>query len=392
MKLGFHYHSNFKKIGNQVKVPGYIGVFIDSIAAQVDELFLFLEEQPDVNSAEEDYILTQSNITLISLGSKSTFYSRLLNPKPRIDIIKTYAQKLDAFLLRAPSPLAPHIFSALSPNLPVYPLLVGNYVKGLKDLQQPFIRKVGIITLTYFYQWLHNKMISRAKIFVNSGELFKDNQTRAQAIHLIKTTTLNKDSFFTREDTCQSATIKLLFTGRINFQKGLRELIEAMSILSQFNLELHIVGWEEKGTFSYEEALKSLAQTKGLANQVFFHGKKQIGAELNAFYKTADIYVIPSYHEGFPRTIWEALANSLPVIATTVGSIPYYLENNKNAILIQPQKVDELAQAISLIINDKELRKKLINQGYTLTQEVTLEKQAQILINQLKKYTSEQNL
>lgn len=389
MRLGFNYHSNYKKNGSQIIVPGYIGVFIDSIARQVDTLYLFLEEQTDSSSTEEDYTLQQSNIILVSLGNKSTFYNRLLNPYTRIAIIKSYAAKMDAMLLRAPSPLAPHIFKALYKTTPVYPLIVGNYVKGLKDLQQPFVRKAGIILFTLYYQLLHNAMISKSKIFVNSGELLKENENRAKAINLIKTTTLSNDSFFQRDDTCLNQEINVLFTGRINFQKGLRELVAAVaSLKDRFNITIHIVGWEEKGAFSYEEALKDLAAQSGIGDRIIFHGKKKVGEELNAYYRKADIYVIPSYHEGFPRTIWEAMAASLPVIATKVGSIPYYLENNKHALLIAPQSTEELADAITTIINNPPVRQHIISNAYTMAQDITLDKQAELLINQIKEYST----
>lgn len=387
MRLGFNYHSNYKKSGSQIIVPGYIGVFIDSIARQVDTLYLFLEEQTDDSSTEEDYTLLQSNIILVSLGGRSTFYKRLLNPHSRISIIKSFASKMDAMLLRAPSPLAPHIFKALYKKIPVYPLIVGNYVKGLKDLQQPFVRKAGIILFTLYYQLLHNAMIVRSKIFVNSGELLKENENRAKSINLIKTTTLSNDSFFQRDDTCMSKEINVLFTGRINFQKGLRELIGAVaSLKDRFNIIIHIVGWEEKGTFSYESALKDLATQSGIGDRIIFHGKKTIGEELNGYYRKADIYIIPSYHEGFPRTIWEAMAASLPVIATKVGSIPYYLENNKHALLIAPQSIEEISDAITTLLTNPSVRQHIIANAYKMAQEITLDKQAELLIGQIKEY------
>ncbi|MCO1498175.1 glycosyltransferase, partial [Limosilactobacillus reuteri] len=91
----------------------------------------------------------------------------------------------------------------------------------------------------------------------------------------------------------------------------------AVAILSnKYKIIIDIVGWEEQGSFSYEKALKQIAIENGIGEKIIFHGKKEIGPELNTYYRNADIYAIPSYHEGFPRTIWEAMANSLPVIAT----------------------------------------------------------------------------
>ena len=97
-----------------------------------------------------------------------------------------------------------------------------------------------------------------------------------------------------------------------------------------------------------------------------------------------DIYILPSYHEGFPRTIWEAMANSLPVVATNVGGIPNYLENNKNVILIEPKSVEEIVLGISKLLNNNTLRKNIIKNGYNLASKNTLEIQTKKMIKTLK--------
>jgi glycosyltransferase involved in cell wall biosynthesis len=84
----------------------------------------------------------------------------------------------------------------------------------------------------------------------------------------------------------------------------------------------------------------------GVESNVKFHGKKSIGPVLNAVYQSCDIYVIPSYHEDLPKTIWEAMANGMPVIATKVGAIPEYLTNEKNVVLIEPKYVAEIVKML----------------------------------------------
>ena len=109
-----------------------------------------------------------------------------------------------------------------------------------------------------------------------------------------------------------------------------------------------------------------------------------MGPELNKYYQESQIYVIPSYFESFPRTIWEAFANSLPVIASDVGSIPFHTSNNENILLIQPKDVNSLKNAIKELITDKELRKKLIMNGRECVKDVTLELQSEKLISNIK--------
>lgn len=60
---------------------------------------------------------------------------------------------------------------------------------------------------------------------------------------------------------------------------------------------------------------------------------------LNKMYRKAEINAIPSNHEGFVKTIWEAMANSLPVLATSEGGIPDYLTNYDNAIFVEPKNI-----------------------------------------------------
>lgn len=381
MKLGFHYHAPFKNANGTILLPGNIGIFVDELAKHCEQVYLFLEEQTDTHSIEEDYILQGKNIVLVSLGAKSTFYKRLLAPKSKLDVIAQHIHKIDHLLLRSPSPLCPHIHKRFHNICPTTNLLVGNYIRGLRSLKQPFIRKTAIIVLTYYYQWLQNKMIKNTDLIVNSVVLGTENQQRARSIHHVKTTTISKEHFYYRTDTFTQSAKRILFTGRINFQKGLRELISAVALLKNpHSYIIDIVGWEEPGTFSYTEALKVLAAEKNIPDQLVFHGKKKVGEELNQFYRTADLFVLPTYHEGFPRTIWEALSNGLPVIATKVGSIPFYLSHKTNAFLIEPKNVSDLVQAINQLEQDTALRKTIIRNGYDIAESATLEEQTKLLL------------
>ena len=169
--------------------------------------------------------------------------------------------------------------------------------------------------------------------------------------------------------------------------KGLLQIVEALALLVEHgeDVVLDLVGWPEHNDPVLNE-LEGLARTKHVDRRVHYLGGKSLGPELFNCYKQADIFVIASLFEGFPRTIWEAMAHSLPVVATRVGSIPAYVEGA--AELVQPKDVSGLANSISLSIHDSNRRKFLIREGRKLAKENTLERRSQELITALNEYIS----
>lgn len=389
MNFGIYYHTPyFQDENGAIFTAGYFGVFLDELAAQNTTLFVILHSRK-VRTVNEDYQLKASNIKVINLGYHPSFYKRVLFPSPYILHIKqeVLRHKIEHILVRAPSPLAPHIVNQLGTICKVTYLLVGSYIQGISSLQQPWYRKYPVILINYYYQFLQNKSIKGKSILVNSGELFDYYKGIAAKVNLVKTTTLVSGDFSRRLDTCLNPVYQLLYTGRISFAKGLLEIIQSIETLiytHQINLHFNIVGWEDDASNPVQQAIIKMAKERKVEHAITFHGRKKIGPELLSMYRKADIYIIPSHHEGFPRTIWEAMASSLPVIATSVGSIPYYLKNETNALLITPKSAQAIESAILTIIKDGDLRRKLIANGYTLAEDVTLDKQVSKLIDNIK--------
>jgi len=83
------------------------------------------------------------------------------------------------------------------------------------------------------------------------------------------------------------------------------------------------------------------------------------------FYRQADIFVLPSRGEGFPRVIYEAMSQGLPVIASDIGTISSTLEDGREALLVDGENSVDLAKAIRKLISNGELRRHLIRNGYT---------------------------
>jgi glycosyltransferase involved in cell wall biosynthesis len=79
------------------------------------------------------------------------------------------------------------------------------------------------------------------------------------------------------------------------------------------------------------------------------------------------------------------MANSLPVIATVVGSIPHIFTHNENIMLIEPKDVNSIVTAINELINNSSLRKKIIERAYPIAREISIDNTATRVISVLDK-------
>lgn len=383
MKLGFHYHIPILKIDNSLYLPGYLAVFVNTIANEVEELTLFLHEESTNSCSHADTIVVGKNISFVNLGTKKPAWYRSIFPSQTMRIIENNSHKLELILVRGPSPLAPYFSKHKNLKNKTAFLIVGDYREAAFHIK---IKNVRDWLIKAYLKWNDNSLSKSLKnklVLVNSRNLLRKYQAITKKSFEIRTTTLSNTDFWYRHDTCQQTTIRLAYIGRFDLQKGLVELIEAAAQLIKqgFSIQLHLTGWEDSSSKIVETKLKELANNLQIDDKCFFHGRKKVGVELNLMYREADIYIIPSYHEGFPRTIWEAMANSCPVIATTVGSIPEFLENEKHALLISPKRVDEIVNAVKRVISDSKLRQDMIFNGRQLASENTLEIQSKKLVS-----------
>lgn len=385
MKLGFYYHIPLVKKGEALLIPSYIGVFIKSLAAQVEELVLFLHHSVNYKAEEYDMDISGANISWVDMGPVSPAWRRGISPRSFLKRIKTYSTKIDQLLVRAPSPLAP-AFPKYFPSSKIAYLIVGSYRSGAKEMTVKSIRDWAISQFLVYNQQQLERSAKTAKVLVNSVALQRDYQRIGVKSKLVKTTTISRADLFEREDSCQKEAIHLLYTGRIDLAKGLVELLMAVIELTKRgrNIILNIVGWEPGNTTFVTDKLRGIAKENGIEDRLIFHGKKSVGEELNAFYRKSDIYLMPSHHEGFPRTIWEALANSLPVVATKVGSIPHYLQHKEHSLLIEPKNIDAIVKAIEVVLDNPTLRRHIIRKGHLLSHECLLEYQTKVILNHLK--------
>ncbi len=145
--------------------------------------------------------------------------------------------------------------------------------------------------------------------------------------------------------------IHFIFVGWLVAEKGLRELLQASRTLftAGYRFHLTIVGG---GTLQNELAAE--IKQCGLSKVISLVGWVE-PKEVNGYLSNADVFVLPTYFEGFPNALIEALAMGLPAIATPVGAIPDSLEDQNNGFLVPPRDVAGLASAMKAYICNPDL-------------------------------------
>jgi len=386
MKIGFHYHIPAISKGDGIYMPGHLGRFIDSLADYCDQVICFLHTPFPDEIIHMDYRILSGNVRLVDIGPHTNVIELTLKVNKYITIMRRHTSDLDLLLVRGPSPLLPAMVAA-SP-VPTALLLVGDYVAGVNELPQPRWRKEAIRLWSYWNKWGQNRAASHSLTFVNSRVLFDELKGKVPFLHEIRTTTLTRDDFFIRQDTCQARPYRLLYVGRMDRSKGLLQMVEAVSLLTERGEDviLDLVGWPERGDPILNE-ITALANRKNISEKIHYLGSRSLGPDLFECYQHADIFLTVSLaSEGFPRTIWEAMAHSLPVVATRVGSIPAFVE--EAAELVEPRRPLELTEAISRLIHDGERRRHLIRVGQKLAQENTVENRACDMASIIRNYLS----
>ena len=158
--------------------------------------------------------------------------------------------------------------------------------------------------------------------------------------------------------------IVVLFMGRLGPRKGTYDLLEAFerAIKVVSNLQLIIGGDGDV------DLVRELVFQKGLKTHVIIPGWIS-GKEKISIFKSCDIYVLPSYNEGLPGSILEAMAVGVPIISTAVGGIPEAVIENRNGFLINPGDVDSLFEKLVILGQDRNLREKMGRESQKIIEE-----------------------
>ena len=178
----------------------------------------------------------------------------------------------------------------------------------------------------------------------------------------------------------------ILFVGRFSISKGIKTLIQAFDLVqNKFpDINLIIMGVD----FGYEKDMEKLIHTLNLSKKIIVI-KNPPREDVISAYGESEFLVLPSQWELSPLVPLESFAFKKPVISTKSHGIPFTVKDNENGILVEPEKPEQLSEAITKLLFDDELKEKLGLSGYNFVHEkcnsVSMAKHSLKLYNELLK-------
>jgi colanic acid/amylovoran biosynthesis glycosyltransferase len=155
-----------------------------------------------------------------------------------------------------------------------------------------------------------------------------------------------------RENPCP---FEILFVGRLVPVKGLFILIAALDRLVREGRQIRL---RFAGDGPDRAGLARDVAERCLNPYVVFEGWQSPDG-VRALYQQADIFVLPSFAEGIPVVLMEAMAMEIPCVTTRITGIPELIRDSVNGLLVTPSSNEELAEAIARLMDDSNLRREL---------------------------------
>ena len=331
-------------------------LFINAVQTVFNKTILFSRL---INSGQKKGLEIPTGISIQALP----YYKNLpdlLYRKPYlllkiVQLFKKQIQPTDILWLAWPHPISYLLLRFFGKKIPLFLSVRENLTDVVTEKYHGISRYLGLFMVKQLNLYL-KKNHANVPIFITGREMYDTYKENFHNSVQIKSTLLTTTQSNLKKQKSLNGSTKLLYVGRLEKVKGLTYLIDAIDIISktQQNIHLDIVG-----TGIELRTLNKQVISKKLEDYVQFSGYVPYGDELNEHYQTADIFVLPTLTEGFPKVIDEARSFFLPIITTQSGGIEEELTDGESAIMVKKKSATNLAKAIFKLINNPSLRNKL---------------------------------
>lgn len=163
--------------------------------------------------------------------------------------------------------------------------------------------------------------------------------------------------------------VKILYLSKKSKAKGIYDLLESIPLVihKEKSVRFILAGdsmvteefpWHTGHVCHTGAEITEFIRENDLADVIDMSGEVT-GVDKSRLFAEADIFVLPSYSEGMPIVILEAMAAGLPIVATLVGALPEIIDEGKNGFLVEVGNYEDLANKILILVKDRSLRQQL---------------------------------
>ena len=286
-----------------------------------------------------------------------------------------------AYVLMFHKPDVVHIHSSFGPS----------FYRKMPFIYMVSCRKISIVNLKHgadFYEFKLNapeekkakikKIYSKCNVLIALSEEWKERLRQIvpeDKIEIIENySVLHEDALEERmQRECNNT---VLFLGELGKRKGCYDI---PAVIAQVKKSIPNVKFVLSGAGSEvdEKAIKKLIDEKGVSDNVEFPGWVR-GDTKDKLLREADVFFLPSYNEGMPMSVLDAMGYALPVVSTNVGGIPKIVHDGENGVCCEAGDTDKMAEGIVNLLNNDEIRcdaeensAQIIKEGYSLSRHLS---------------------
>jgi len=265
-------------------------------------------------------------------------------------LIKAMESTFDVIHLH--NPLVPTIHTSLPTILTEHGTVKG----GIARREALDLFSIGLKSFAKIYTSIEQKLVNSADKITAVSKSCADELKGYYGVNDVDVVYNGVDThFFVPNKMKNQNNPYILYTGSLDALKGLFDLVRAAKYICRDHQNVKFI---LAGKGPLEKNLKRLVHSLDLDRNISFVG--YINQErLLEYYQEASIFVHPSYHEGLPTTILEAVSCGIPVVATAVAGTSEVITDGETGYLVPPKDPDKLATAILSLLNDKELRERM---------------------------------
>ena len=305
--------------------------------------------------------------------------------RPTYRTLRAQVKAADLIMLRLPSPVGPLVAHlARKHDTPFFVYLVADIKRAAThgEKYDGAATKAFVHAAASTFDRINKRIANGSLVFTAGSDLQERfRSSGARCVNFVPSV-VDETDIHLRSDACEDETLELLFVGRLVPVKGIKYLLEAVCSLAEGGLDVSL---RVVGDGPQRDALERLTARLGIEQRVTFCGHVAFGPELLEYYRRSDVFVLPSLSEGVPKTLTEAMASGLPVVATDVGGVSDVVADG-TGLLVNSRSANDIHDAVVELHETPSLRREIIETGYEFARTHTVDAQAERMCEEIRAF------